>query len=50
MRALQEEFSMKMGVPVFIKPVTEKSGKIEIHYHSLDDFDLIADFFGVEKQ
>lgn len=50
MRSLQEDFSMKIGVPVFIKPVTAQSGKVEIHYHSLDDFELISDFFGVEKQ
>lgn len=50
MRALQEEFSMKIGVPVFVKAITPQIGKVEIQYRSLDDFELIADFFGVEKQ
>ena len=48
MRSLQESFSMKIGLPVFIKPLTEHSGKIEIQYHTLDDFETISDFFGVE--
>jgi len=50
MRSLQEELSMKIGLPVFIKAVTEQSGKLEIHYHSLDDFAVISDFFGIEKR
>jgi ParB family transcriptional regulator, chromosome partitioning protein len=50
MRSLQEEMSMKIGLPVFIKAITAQSGKVEIQYHSLDDFELITDFFGVEKQ
>lgn len=48
MRSLQEEFSMKLGLPVFIKAVTSQSGKIEIQYHTLDDFEVVSDFFGVE--
>lgn len=47
MRSLQEEFSMKMGLPVFIKAITAQSGKLEIQYHSLDDFQTISDFFGI---
>ena len=50
MRSLQEDLSMKIGVPVFIRPVTAQSGKVEIQYHTLDDFGMITDFFGVEKQ
>jgi ParB family chromosome partitioning protein len=50
MRSLQEELSMKIGLPVFIKAVTEQSGKLEIHYHSLDDFVVISDFFGIERR
>lgn len=50
MRSLQEEFSMKLGLPVFIKPITSTSGKVEIQYHSLDDFEIVSDYFGVEKQ
>jgi ParB family chromosome partitioning protein len=46
LRSLQEQFSLKLGLPVFIKPLTDQSGKVEIHYTSLDDFQLIADFFG----
>ncbi len=49
MKSLQEAFSMKLGVPVFIKALSSSSGKIEIQYHSLDDFELISDFFGVEN-
>jgi len=50
MRSIQDEMTMKIGVPVFIRPITTESGKIEIQYQSLDDFDQIADFFGMAKQ
>ncbi|MBN1866573.1 ParB/RepB/Spo0J family partition protein [Candidatus Sumerlaeota bacterium] len=49
MRSLQEAFSMKIGVPVFIKALTEHSGKVEIQYHNLDEFEAISEFFGVEN-
>lgn len=48
MRSLQEAFSAKIGLPVFIRPSSNDTGKIEITYQSLDDFELISDFFGVE--
>ena len=50
MRTLQEDLSMRVGVPVFIKALSAQSGKVEIHYRSLEDFELITDFFGIEKQ
>jgi hypothetical protein len=40
---------MKIGLPVRIKAASSTSGKVEIQYHSLDDFDLLVDFFGIEK-
>lgn len=49
MRSLQEELSMKVGLPVFIKAVSAEAGKLEIQYHSLDDFDILMNFFGVER-
>jgi ParB family chromosome partitioning protein len=49
MKSLQEAFTMKMGLPVLIKAVTTTSGKVEIQYNSLDDFEIISDFFGVEQ-
>lgn len=49
MRSLQEELSMKIGLPVFIKPFSNQAGKVEIQYHSLDDFEILTDFFGIEK-
>ena len=49
LRLLQEEFSLALGVPVFIKAVSNEAGKIEIHYHSLDDFQSISDFFGATR-
>ncbi len=49
MKSLQEAFSLKMGLPVFIKPVSDSSGKVEICYESLDDFEIISDFFGVDQ-
>jgi ParB family chromosome partitioning protein len=45
-RSLEEQFTLKLGLAVFIRAVTAESGKIEIPYHSLDDFQTIADFFG----
>lgn len=48
LKSLQELFSMKLGLPVFIKPLTTEAGKVEIQYHSLDDFQIISDFFGAE--
>jgi ParB family transcriptional regulator, chromosome partitioning protein len=48
MRSLQEAFSLKIGLPVFIRPVTDQAGKVEIQYHNLDDFQIITDFFGIE--
>jgi len=48
MRTLQEAFSLKIGLPVFIRPVTDSAGKVEIQYHNLDDFEIITDFFGIE--
>ncbi len=47
--SLQEQLSMKIGLPVRIKAASSTSGKVEIQYHSLDDFDLLVDFFGIEK-
>lgn len=49
MRSLQEAFSMKLGLPVLIRPVSDSSGKVEIPYQSLDDFEQISDFFGVDN-
>ncbi|NQU41766.1 ParB/RepB/Spo0J family partition protein [bacterium] len=48
MRSLQEQFSMKIGLPVFIRPVSHDSGKVEIQYRSLDDFEILTDFFGID--
>ncbi|HBF34568.1 TPA: hypothetical protein DDW35_08385 [Candidatus Sumerlaeota bacterium] len=49
MRNLQEEMSMKIGLQVYIRPVNNSTGKVEIQYQSLDDFETLCDFIGIEK-
>ncbi|MFW5870535.1 MAG: ParB/RepB/Spo0J family partition protein [Candidatus Sumerlaeota bacterium] len=48
LRDLEESFSLKLGLPVKIHSATAKKGKVQIAFQSLDEFDRITDFFGVE--
>ncbi len=44
---IQEKISLQLGMKVKISPRSNTSGKVEVFYSSLDDFQKICDHFGV---
>ncbi len=46
---LQERFTVKLGLPVKIQASSAKKGKVTIQFQSLDEFDRISEWFGVES-
>jgi ParB family transcriptional regulator, chromosome partitioning protein len=50
-RALEENFTRQLGTKVEIEESRRKgSGKLVIHYYSLDDFDRVAERLGINNE
>lgn len=45
---LEEKLSLHLGLQVRIQPSSNSAGKIEVLYHTLDDFQRIFDHLGIE--
>jgi ParB family transcriptional regulator, chromosome partitioning protein len=48
--ALEEKFMTVFGTKVRVLPKTKNTGKIVIHYSTLDDMDRIMELVGIENQ
>ena len=48
LQTLQDAFSTRLGMHVAIQPSSRKAGRVVIRYKSLDDFENLTNFFGIE--
>ena len=47
---VRDRLSEKLSTRVEIKPGKKNSGRIEIHYNSIDDFNRLIEILGVEEK
>ncbi len=49
-RSLEEKLSLHLGLKVRIQPQTNSSGRVEVHYANLEEFQALLDHFAVNLE